>query len=73
MGSATISYISPRSLPLFYQKPPFSQAASAKKRDCSRSLPSGSSFQLLGSAGRIRTYNLLVNSQPRYRCATAEY
>ena len=25
------------------------------------------------SAGRIRTYNQLVNSELRYRCATAEY
>ena len=26
-----------------------------------------------GSDGRTRTYNLLVNSEPRYRCATSEY
>ena len=30
-------------------------------------------FQLLGSGGRIRTYNLFVNSEPRYRCATPEW
>ena len=31
------------------------------------------SASILGSAGRIRTYNQLVNSELRYRCATAEY
>src|ERR1700690_1236013 len=28
---------------------------------------------LICSAGRIRTYNQLVNSELRYRCATGEY
>ncbi len=29
-------------------------------------------YKMFSSAGRIRTYNQLVNSELRYHCATAE-